>query len=49
MTEIPNYKLNPVVFTWKKVEKHEVKNNEILVPVYLNKNRKNLIFSLKVK
>lgn len=41
--------LNPILFTWLKVENRKLDNNELMVPVYLNKNRKNLIFSLKMK
>ena len=41
--------LKPVLFTWFKVEKsNQVAENEIMVPVYLNKSRKNLLFSIKV-
>jgi len=43
--------LSPVLFKWIRVEKDKrgyVADNEIMVPVYLNKSRKHLIFSVKM-
>ena len=43
-----NVALKPVLFTWCKVEKKQIGQSEIMLPVYLNKTRKNIIFSIKV-
>jgi len=42
-----NKKLKPIVFTWTKIE-NELKTQRVLVPIYLNNFRKNLIYSIKV-
>jgi dynein heavy chain 1 len=50
-TEELAYHLPTLRFNWVKVEKLErgiEKENEITVPVYLNKSRKNLLFSVKL-
>jgi dynein heavy chain 1 len=42
----------PIVLRWVKVERDKRNNvnaDELLVPVYLNKTRKNLIFSVKIR
>jgi hypothetical protein len=41
--------LPPMLFKWKKVASKVLEHDEMLVPVYLNRTRKNLIMSLKVK
>lgn len=38
-----------MVMRWKKVATKVIKPDEMMVPVYLNRTRKNLIMSLKVK
>jgi hypothetical protein len=40
-------KLKPILFKWIK-ENFKVNNDELMVPIYLHKARKNLIYSLKV-
>jgi len=34
---------------WKKVESKVLESDEMMIPVYLNRTRKNLIMSLRVK
>ena len=41
--------LPPMLMRWSKVASKTVAADEMLVPVYLNRTRKNLIMSLKVK
>lgn len=42
--------LKPMVLKWCRTsQKGIIGDDEIVLPVYLNKTRKNLIFSLKVK
>jgi dynein heavy chain 1 len=41
--------LPPVLMRWRKVSSKTVEADEMMVPVYLNRTRKNLIMSLKVK
>jgi hypothetical protein len=38
-----------MLLRWKKVASKALLADEMMVPVYLNKTRKNLIMSLKVK
>jgi dynein heavy chain 1, cytosolic len=38
-----------MLMRWRKAETKVIDNDEMIVPVYLNKTRKNLIMSLKVK
>ena len=38
-----------MLMRWSKVSSKTVAADEMLVPVYLNRTRKNLIMSLKVK
>jgi hypothetical protein len=35
--------------TWRKVENKTLEADEMMIPVYLNRTRKNLIMSLRVK
>lgn len=37
-----------MLMTWRKVENKGLENNQMMIPVYLNRTRKNLIMSLKV-
>lgn len=42
--------LKPLTLKWSKSEQRGlVRDDEIVLPVYLNKTRKQLVFSLKVK
>lgn len=42
--------LPTLLFKWIKVEKRNVvKEDEMLIPVYLNASRKNIILSIKLK
>ena len=41
--------LPEMVMTWQKVEDKNPKEDEMMIPVYLNRTRKNLIMSLRVK
>lgn len=41
--------LPTMLLRWKKVASKVVEADEMMVPVYLNRTRKNLIMSLKVK
>ena len=41
--------LPPILFRWKKVASKSLAADEMMVPVYLNRTRKNLIMSLKIK
>lgn len=38
-----------MLMRWKKVASKVIATDEMMVPVYLNRTRKNLIMSLKVK
>jgi hypothetical protein len=38
-----------MLMTWKKVENKTLESDEMMIPVYLNRSRKNLIMSLRVK
>ncbi|EAR94592.2 dynein heavy chain, cytoplasmic protein (macronuclear) [Tetrahymena thermophila SB210] len=40
--------LPPIIFKWARSSTKGVQDGQIMVPVYLNKARKNLIFSLKM-
>lgn len=40
--------LPSMVLTWRKVASKALKHGEMMVPVYLNRSRKNLIMSIKV-
>jgi hypothetical protein len=46
-----NYPLPTVLFRWNKIEKRnqQINEDEIMIPVYLNNNRKNIILSIKLK
>jgi len=50
MNQEISVELPSIVFTWIKLGEtvNINENDEIMVPVYLNKSRKNLIFSLKM-
>ena len=39
--------LKPLIFKWN--HSNQRSDDEILLPVYLNKTRKNLVFSIRVK
>lgn len=41
--------LPTMLMRWRKVASKTVEADEMMVPVYLNRTRKNLIMSLKVK
>lgn len=38
-----------MLMMWKKVESKVLESDEMMIPVYLNRTRKNLIMSLRVK
>jgi dynein heavy chain 1 len=37
-----------MLMTWKKIDNKNLENDQMMIPVYLNRTRKNLILSLKV-
>lgn len=41
--------LPTMLMTWRKVSSKTMLGDEMLIPVYLNRTRKNLIMSLKVR
>jgi len=41
--------LPPMLLRWRKVATKALAADEMMVPVYLNRTRKNLIMSLKIK
>ncbi len=41
--------LPSMLMTWRKVENKTLESDEMMIPVYLNRTRKNLIMSLRVK
>lgn len=38
-----------MLMTWKRGDSKTIESDEMMIPVYLNRTRKNLIMSLKVK
>jgi dynein heavy chain 1 len=41
--------LPQMLMTWEKVENKVLNEDEMMIPVYLNRTRKNLIMSIRVK